>query len=225
MSRTGTGQGAGWTVADDNFWYGSVSVERLAARISPAEPLSFDKDDDDTLDFVVAAANLRASAFNIESQTRFQVKEYAGNIIPAIATTNAIIAGVLVLQALDVLRNDWTRTRSVWLSRANNRVLIPSVPNKPSPVCSICRVVYLPVAVAPGYTLGQFVADVVEGELGMDGHVIVQEAARVVYETDDLEDNAGKTLAELGIKEGKFVTVTDDDADPVKFPISFSFAR
>lgn len=52
----------------------SRSVERLSARIDLATPLSFDKDDDDTLDFVVAAANLRASAFDIESQTRFQVK-------------------------------------------------------------------------------------------------------------------------------------------------------
>lgn len=50
------------------------SIDRLSKRIAPASPLSFDKDDDDTLDFVVAAANLRASAFEIESQTRFQVK-------------------------------------------------------------------------------------------------------------------------------------------------------
>jgi len=51
-------------------------VERLRKRIDPTgeNPLSFDKDDDDTLDFVVASANLRASAFEIESQTRFQVK-------------------------------------------------------------------------------------------------------------------------------------------------------
>lgn len=206
-----------------SFWC-LISVERLAGRINPAEPLSFDKDDDDTLDFVVAAANLRAAAFNIESQTRFQVKEYAGNIIPAIATTNAIIAGVLILQALDVLRNDWTRTRSVWLSRANNRVLIPSAPNKPNPTCSICRVVYIPVSVTPEFTLGEFVEQVVEGQLGLNGHVIVQEGARVVFETEDLEDNKGKTLAELGIDEGKFVTVIDDDVEPAQFPISFSFA-
>lgn len=54
----------------------SYRVERLRKRIDPTgeNPLSFDKDDDDTLDFVVSSANLRASAFEIESQTRFQVK-------------------------------------------------------------------------------------------------------------------------------------------------------
>lgn len=58
----------------DSFEIFLSSVDRLSRRIDPASPLSFDKDDDDTLDFVVAAANLRASVFDIESQTRFQVK-------------------------------------------------------------------------------------------------------------------------------------------------------
>lgn len=53
----------------------AYSVNRLSARFDPTgEPLSFDKDDEDTLDFVVGAANLRAHAFDIESQTKFQVK-------------------------------------------------------------------------------------------------------------------------------------------------------
>lgn len=50
-------------------------VDRLTKRFDPnGEALSFDKDDEDTLDFVVGAANLRAAAFDIEGQTKFQVK-------------------------------------------------------------------------------------------------------------------------------------------------------
>lgn len=36
--------------------------------------LSFDKDDDDAMDFVTATANLRAHIFNIPQKSRFQVK-------------------------------------------------------------------------------------------------------------------------------------------------------
>lgn len=36
--------------------------------------LSFDKDDEDTLDFVTAAANLRSTAFHIERKTKFDTK-------------------------------------------------------------------------------------------------------------------------------------------------------
>lgn len=38
------------------------------------ETISFDKDDDDTLDFVTAASNLRSAAYYIERRTRWEVK-------------------------------------------------------------------------------------------------------------------------------------------------------
>lgn len=52
------------------------ACRRLSARAiaHPDVPLSFDKDDDDTLDFVLAVANLRATAYRIPTRTRFQVK-------------------------------------------------------------------------------------------------------------------------------------------------------
>ena len=51
------------------------SSERLAARlIAGEETVSFDKDDDDTLDFVTAAANLRSAAYGISGKSRWEVK-------------------------------------------------------------------------------------------------------------------------------------------------------
>lgn len=37
----------------------------------------------------------------------------AGNIIPAVATTNAIIAGLIVLTAMKVLGGTWSECRNV----------------------------------------------------------------------------------------------------------------
>jgi ubiquitin-like 1-activating enzyme E1 B len=56
----------------------------------------FSKDDPLGLNFVTAATNLRAAVFSIPLQSLFDVKSIAGNIIPAIATTNAIVAGLQV---------------------------------------------------------------------------------------------------------------------------------
>lgn len=52
------------------------SCQRLSARAisHPDVVISFDKDDDDTLDFVTAVANLRATAYGIPTHTRFQIK-------------------------------------------------------------------------------------------------------------------------------------------------------
>jgi hypothetical protein len=38
------------------------------------DTISFDKDDDDTLDFVTAAANLRSAAYGILGKSRWEVK-------------------------------------------------------------------------------------------------------------------------------------------------------
>lgn len=79
-----------------------------------ADPIiTFDKDDEDTLDFVTASANLRSIVFGIETKSRFDIKQMAGNIIPAIATTNAIVAGLCVLQSFKVLRGDYSSSKEV----------------------------------------------------------------------------------------------------------------
>ena len=55
--------------------YHLSSLNRLAARIRSGEDtISFDKDDDDTLDFVTASANLRATAYGIFTKSRWEVK-------------------------------------------------------------------------------------------------------------------------------------------------------
>ncbi len=51
------------------------STNRLAARLRAGEEtISFDKDDDDTLDFVTSSSNLRSVAYGIDGKTRWEVK-------------------------------------------------------------------------------------------------------------------------------------------------------
>ncbi len=73
----------------------------------------FDKDDQLAVEFVTAAANLRAHSFGIPMQSLFEAKGMAGNIIHAIATTNACIAGLIVLEALKLLTNRTEQCRYV----------------------------------------------------------------------------------------------------------------
>lgn len=99
------------------------SLDRLSKRMlelnkahdgsGPAPMIEFDKDDDDTLDFVAASANIRSTIFGIERKSRFDIKQMAGNIIPAIATTNAIVAGLCVLQAFKVLKGEYNKVKEV----------------------------------------------------------------------------------------------------------------
>lgn len=52
----------------------------------------------------------------------------AGNIIPAIATTNAITAGIVVMRALNVLQEQFDQCQSVYVrlrQNARNQIFVP----------------------------------------------------------------------------------------------------
>lgn len=60
----------------------------------------FKKEDDLAVDFVAATANLRAHAFHIAGNSVEELRSIAGAIVPAIATTNAMVAAGVVQQLL-----------------------------------------------------------------------------------------------------------------------------
>jgi len=54
----------------------------------------FTKDDELAVEFVTAAANIRAHNFSIGMESLFKIKEMAGKIVPAISSSNALVAAL-----------------------------------------------------------------------------------------------------------------------------------
>uniref|UniRef100_A0A1A8EU65 SUMO-activating enzyme subunit 2 n=1 Tax=Nothobranchius korthausae TaxID=1143690 RepID=A0A1A8EU65_9TELE len=120
------------------------SVETLSSQLQEKgddAELVWDKDDPPAMDFVTAAANLRMHVFSMNMKSRFDVKSMAGNIIPAIATTNAVIAGLIVLEGLKILSGEMETCRTVFLNKCPNlrkKLLVPCVLDPPSANCYVC---------------------------------------------------------------------------------------
>ena len=93
---------------DDNDPLDNI-ISQLPAPKSLAgfklEAVEFEKDDDSNhhIDFIAAASNLRADNYKIEQADRHKTKFIAGKIIPAIATTTALVTGLVNLELYKVL--------------------------------------------------------------------------------------------------------------------------
>jgi ubiquitin-activating enzyme E1 len=74
-----------------------LKVAAKGLKESDFEPIDFEKDDDNNfhVDYVHAAANLRARSYTIAECDKLKTRGIAGRIIPAIATATAMIVGSL----------------------------------------------------------------------------------------------------------------------------------
>uniref|UniRef100_A0AC35GXP0 Ubiquitin-activating enzyme E1 C-terminal domain-containing protein n=1 Tax=Panagrolaimus sp. PS1159 TaxID=55785 RepID=A0AC35GXP0_9BILA len=81
-----------------------LSLARLNIRTT-LDPIDFEKDDDTNhhMEFVTAASNLRAANYDISEADVMQTKQIAGRIIPALATTTALVAGLVGIELYKVI--------------------------------------------------------------------------------------------------------------------------
>ena len=71
------------------------------------QPMEFEKDDPNNwhIEFMGGVSNLRARNYKIDEVDNFTVKLIAGKIIPAIATTTAMVVGAVGIEIIKFLLN------------------------------------------------------------------------------------------------------------------------
>ncbi|KAF1972921.1 hypothetical protein BU23DRAFT_554763 [Bimuria novae-zelandiae CBS 107.79] len=209
-----------WTV-NENFAVFVDSLRRLSDRMEETRAnadtgnsppiLTFDKDDVDTLDFVAASANLRSIVFGIDVRSKFDIKQMAGNIIPAIATTNAMTASICVLQAFKVMREELNKAKMVFLApNGTERRLTTEALSPPNPSCPVCSVAQSTIVVdAKRATLNDLVEGLLRLKLGYGEEFTINSEVGVLYDPEE-DANLPKTFIELGLKNDSSITIIDD---------------
>jgi len=202
----------------------------VEAKNTPNENLleEFDKDDDMAMRFVTAASNMRSSLFGIEPlQSLYSAKGIAGNIIPAIATTNAICAGLQILQAFSVLKQkvllEQERSKSssneegtglnlkesghyinCLRNRTRNGLYLTAVSlENPNPNCFVCKNAIIPLTLDVNeWTLQELLQRVIKGRLGFEQPTLMLQGDFIWEEGDGADEeefkgNLSKKLSQL----------------------------
>jgi ubiquitin-like 1-activating enzyme E1 B len=197
-------------------------IEEYSDKIGNIE---FDKDDEILLDFVIAASNLRAYNYWIPLENGFKIKQTAGNIIPAVSSTNGLVAGLETIEGLKILADQISDLRAVTFSTTNDKRKITGASmtcdiNPSWMVCSnICLQAHLEIP--PTFTLSSLLTQILTNELSIC-NPSVEVNNNIIYESgDDLDDDEkeeyqaklGKRLEEVGIKDGDTLYVDDFGQD------------
>ncbi len=193
----------------------------------------FDKDDKLAMRLVTFASNLRSYVFAIEPiQSYYSAKGIAGNIIPAIATTNAIVAGLQVLSAFQILKKQVEKKegeikdvcRYTYCLRNKSRkgfYLQPTSLPDPNPKCFVCRnaVIFLALNTEE-WTLGMLLRRVIKKELGFMEPSLSLGSSMIYEEGEDIDEgqysmNLCKKLVDLpgGVKDGSVIEIEDFTQD------------
>lgn len=172
--------------------------------------LIFDKDDDLAMDFVACASNLRMAVFSISMQSQFEIKGIAGNIVHAIATTNAIAAGLVVIEALKVLDDRSKDCKTTWITQNPRNLLQPQTLEPPNKKCYVCGTASIAVTLnVDTFTIGDLVK-FSNTELGTNAPSFNWSTGSV--DDEDYKENESlltKNLQEFKINNGCLVEVGD----------------
>ena len=189
----------------------------------------FDKDDQEIMILVTSLANLRSAVFGIDAQCLYDAKGMAGNIIPAIATTNAIVSATQVEQACLVIIKGKTvinelRNTSVWrVPGGRGRYVLNPLKylEEPIPTCFVCQKNPLHLVIDTNVeTLQYVVTKILKGKLGFNSPNIEVGTDPIYEEGDgadeDFTENLSKILCQCpagGIRQDSELTIDDFTQD------------
>lgn len=206
----------------------------LSLRARP-HYIPFDKDDVDAMKFIYYSSLLRAKVYGIAFEEKdgsdnsgfsaigslFAVKSLAGNIIPAIATTNAIVAAMITCQAINIIIDFPKRNTFLCHGIKSARYLWARedpLERWPNPHCTTCQVDRVLIWISNSLS-ALSLADLLElvrkehGSLSENQNLSIIHKGSIIYDEEDVPLGLDKSLGDFGIADSSEIFIDQLDKE------------
>lgn len=189
-----------------------------------------DKDSPDDMRWVFEKAQQRAVQFGIEGVTYFKTMGVVKNIIPAVASTNAIISAVCVSEAIKLLSFCSQTVNNYYMFMGGEGLYTPTFQYEKNEFCPVCSdaAATKPIAVDASMTLQEFIDMIGElPSLQLKKPSIAGEESNLYMQNPPslraiLAGNLGKPLRGL-VQDGEVLAVTDPSLRDTAVSLKVSF--
>lgn len=176
------------------------------------EPL--DNDDPEHISWLYQKALARAKEFNIPGVTYSMTQGVIKNIIPAIASTNAIIAASCTSEALKLVTSCNPYLNNYMMYSGDDSIYTYTFMHEQKPDCPVCSNQARPMSVNPESTLEEFIASLAERpEAQLKKPTLRTETASLYFQSpasleEQTRPNLVKKMKDL-VSEGDEIAVSD----------------
>jgi ubiquitin-activating enzyme E1 C len=193
---------------------------------------NLDKDDPEHITWLYQKALLRAREFNIPGVTYSLTQGVVKNIIPAIASTNAIIAASCCNEALKIASSSACSLgfeENYMMYSGNDSVYTYTFKHEKKDDCPVCGNLAKDLQVNPGLTLQELVDSFGTNAEAQLRRPSIRTEGKTLYmqSPPNLEEltrpNLTKKLTELGLSDGQEIGVTDPAFATVSFKFTLRF--
>jgi len=174
-------------------------------------PLIFEKDNKSHIKWITATSNLRALNYSIDPITSYETKGIAGKIIPAIATTTSIVAGLITIEMLKYLNDntDINKFNSTFFNLSTNMIIsAPPQKCKEIEICNKKFNAWHKFIENENITIKQFIEKY--NKLFNINIDIINLDNSIVY-ADFIADTSHKLLSEIISNNKNILTINSDD--------------
>jgi ubiquitin-activating enzyme E1 C len=186
-----------------------------------------DNDDPEDMKWVYETALARANKYNISGVTYMLTMGVVKNIIPAVASTNAIVSAVCVAEAVKFLTFMSQNLNTYMMYMGSEGVYSHTFVYERKDDCPVCTATVRKITLGKGDTLNQLIQHLCEGDLRLKAPSLTS-SSKTLYmqKPPTLEQvtrvNLDKPVSSL-IEPGEMIAVTDPVLQSINLALSVTF--